>query len=42
MGLRDSKVAVIGENSYKWVVSYLAVANGTGVIVPLDKDLTGR
>ncbi len=40
MGLRDSKIAVIGENSYKWVVSYLAVTNGTGVVVPLDKDLT--
>ena len=41
MGLKDKKVAVIGENSYKWVVSYLAVVNGTGVIVPLDKELTG-
>ena len=41
MGLKDKKVALIGENSYKWVVTYLAVANGTGVIVPLDKELTG-
>lgn len=41
MGLKDKKVALIGENSYKWVVSYLAVANGTGVVVPLDKELTG-
>lgn len=41
MGLKDKKVAIIGENSYKWVVTYLAVANGTGVIVPLDKELTG-
>ncbi len=40
MGLKDKKVALIGENSYKWVVSYLAVANGTGVVVPLDKELT--
>ena len=40
MGLKGKKVAVIGENSYKWVVTYLAVANGTGVIVPLDKELT--
>lgn len=40
LGLKDKKVAVIGENSYKWVVSYLAVTNGNGVIVPLDKDLT--
>lgn len=41
MGLKDKKVAIIGENSYKWVVSYLAVTNGTGVVVPLDKELTG-
>lgn len=40
LGLKDKKVALIGENSYKWVVSYLAVTNGTGVIVPLDKELT--
>lgn len=40
LGLKDKKVAVIGENSYKWVVTYLAVTNGTGVIVPLDKELT--
>lgn len=40
LGLKEKKVALIGENSYKWVVSYLAVTNGTGVIVPLDKELT--
>ena len=40
MGLKGKKIAVIGENSYKWVVTYLAVTNGTGVIVPLDKELT--
>lgn len=40
LGLKGKKIGLIGENSYKWVVSYLAVTNGTGVIVPLDKDLT--
>lgn len=40
MGLKDKKIAIIGENSYKWVVTYLAVTNGTGVVVPLDKELT--
>ena len=40
MGLKGKKRALIGENSYKWVVTYLSVTNGTGVIVPLDKDLT--
>lgn len=40
LGLKGKKVALIGENSYRWVVSYLAVTNGTGVIIPLDKELT--
>ena len=39
MGLKDEKIAVIGENSYEWIISYWAVTNGTGVIVPLDKEL---
>ena len=38
-GLKDARIAVVGENSYKWVVSYLSVTNGTGVVVPLDKEL---
>lgn len=39
MGLKDQKIAVIGENSYPWVVTYFAATNGTGVIVPLDREL---
>ena len=39
LGLKGTKIAVIGENSYKWVVSYLGTVNGTGVIVPLDREL---
>lgn len=39
MGLKGAKVAVIGENCYEWIASYFAVANGTGTIVPLDKEL---
>jgi len=39
MGLKDKKIALIGENSYEWVVTYCAVANGAGVIVPLDREL---
>ncbi|WP_027399359.1 AMP-dependent synthetase/ligase [Anaerovorax odorimutans] len=40
MGLKDSKIAVIGENCYSWIVTYFATVNGTGVIVPLDKELS--
>ena len=39
MGLKGEKIAVIGENSYQWVVTYLATINGTGVIVPIDREL---
>ncbi len=39
MGLKDKRIAVIGKNSIDWEISYLSVACGTGVIVPLDKSL---
>lgn len=39
MGLKGKNVAVIGENRYEWCVTYLAAVNGTGMIVPLDKEL---
>ena len=39
LGLKNKKIAVIGENSYRWFVTYMAVVCGVGVIVPLDKEL---
>ena len=39
LGLKGKKIAIISENRYEWAVSYLAIANGTGVVVPLDKHL---
>lgn len=38
-GMKGKRIAVIGENSYKWSVSYLAAVCGTGIVVPLDKEL---
>ena len=38
-GLRDEKVAIIGENCYHWFLTYYGVVNGTGICVPLDKEL---
>ena len=40
IGLRDTHVALIGENSYEWIVSYFAIVNGGNVVVPLDKELS--
>jgi long-chain acyl-CoA synthetase len=39
LGLQGKRIALIGENRYEWAVTYLAVLNGTGIIVPLDKEL---
>ena len=39
MGLRDKNVAIIGEASYNWIASYLAVMSIGSVTVPIDKEL---
>lgn len=39
LNLKDEKIAVIGENSYRWYVSYMAAVCGVGIVVPLDKEL---
>ena len=39
-GLKDKRIAVIGDNCYQWATSYLAVVCGTGIVVPLDKELS--
>lgn len=39
LGLKNAKIAVMSENRYEWCLTYLAVVNGAGVIVPLDKEL---
>jgi long-chain acyl-CoA synthetase len=39
LGLQGKKIAVIGENRYEWVITYLAVVCGGSVIVPLDREL---
>ena len=37
-GFSNKKIAVIGRNSYKWAISYLA-ASIVGIVVPIDKEL---
>lgn len=37
--IENAKIAVIGENSYEWILTYFAAVNSGNVIVPLDKDL---
>ena len=39
IGLKNKKIAVIGENRYEWEIAYLSIVCGTGIVVPLDKSL---
>ncbi len=39
LGLKGKRIALIGENRYEWCVSYFSAVCGTGIIVPLDKEL---
>ena len=42
VGMQDKHIAMIGENSYKWLTVYLTVLKSTGVFVPIDKELTAK
>lgn len=37
--LQGKHVAVLGENSYEWLMCFFAIACGGGVAVPIDKEL---
>ena len=39
LNLKDSRVVIIGENTYYWYVSYMAMLCGVGIAVPVDKEL---
>ena len=39
LGLNKEHIAVIGENSYKWLKVYLKVLKSDGVLVPIDREL---
>ena len=39
IGLKDKRIAIIGENRYEWEIAYLSIVCGTGIVVPLDKSL---
>ena len=39
-GWADKRIAVLGENSYPWALTYFAVLYLGAVIVPLDKELS--
>lgn len=38
-GLTGKRIAVVGENSYSWILTYLSAVNINATIVTLDKEL---
>lgn len=40
--LQGKHIAVIGENSYEWLVCFFAIVCGGGVAVPIDKELPDK
>ena len=38
-GYKENRIAIIGDNSYQWLIGYFATVCGLGVVVPLDKGL---
>ena len=39
LGINKNHIAVIGENSYKWLTVYLTVLKSDSVLVPIDREL---
>jgi len=39
LGLKDKRVVIIGENTYNWYVSYMALLCAGIIAVPVDKEL---
>ena len=42
MGLGSSHIAIVSENRYDWIVTYLTVLQSAGVFVPIDRQLTTK
>ncbi len=41
-GYNRTHIALLGENSYEWLVSYFAIVNSNNVVVPLDKEMSAQ
>ena len=39
IGIMGANIAILSETRFEWLTSYLAVVNGNGIVVPLDKEL---
>lgn len=39
LNLRNERIIIIGESTYGWYISYMAILCGAGIAVPIDKEL---
>ena len=39
LGLKDTRIAIIGENTHYWYTAYMTMLCGVGIAVPIDKEL---
>lgn len=39
MNYNSQKISILGENSYQWILAYMAIALSNNTVVPVDKDL---
>ena len=39
LNLKDTRIVIIGENTYHWYLSYMTMLCGAGIAVPVDKEL---
>lgn len=37
--ISNRNIAIIGENSYKWIATFLGVIMSNNVVIPLNKDI---
>ena len=40
MGIKNTRVAILGENSYNWLLTFFSVIGGNNIAVPIDKELS--
>ncbi len=41
-GYHRKHIAILGENSYAWIVAYFAIVNSGNVVIPLDKEASAE
>ena len=42
LGWKGRHIAVTGQSCYEWFVTYMAIVNGVGVVVPVDKAFDAK